>query len=42
MIEIVELLESEVSYFEIFTAIFQLELAGKVELLRGTNFVGGF
>jgi DNA processing protein len=40
--EIVERLESEVSSSEIFAALFELELAGKVKQLPGKNFVKSF
>ena len=40
--EIVESLESEVSSSEIFAALFELELAGKVKQLPGKNFVKSF
>jgi DNA processing protein len=40
--EIVERLEREVSSSEIFAALFELELAGKVKQLPGKNFVKSF
>ncbi len=40
--EIVERLENEVSPSEIFAALFELELAGKVKQLPGKNFVKVF
>ena len=40
--EIVEHLEPEVSSSEIFAALFELELAGKVKQLPGKNFVRSF
>ena len=40
--EIVERLEPEVSSSEIFAALFELELAGKVRQLPGKNFVRSF
>jgi DNA processing protein len=40
--EIVERLENEVSPSEIFAALFELELGGKVKQLPGKNFVKGF
>lgn len=40
--EIVERLELEVSSSEIFAALFELELAGKVKQLPGKNFVRSF
>ncbi len=40
--EIVEQLEPEVSSSEIFAALFELELAGKVKQLPGKNFVKSF
>lgn len=40
--EIVERLENEVSPSEIFAALFELELAGKVKQLPGKNFVKSF
>jgi len=39
---IVERLEAELSSSEIFAALFELELAGKVKQLPGKNFVKGF
>ena len=40
--ELVEKLENEVSPSEIFAALFELELAGKVKQLPGKNFVKSF
>jgi DNA processing protein len=40
--EIVELLELELSSSEIFAALFELELAGKVKQMPGKNFVKSF
>jgi DNA processing protein len=40
--EIVERLEPDVSSSEIFAALFELELAGKVKQLPGKNFVKSF
>jgi DNA processing protein len=40
--EIMEKLESEVSSAEIFTALFELELAGRVRQLPGKNYVKSF
>jgi len=40
--EIVERLESELSSSEIFAALFELELAGKVRQMPGKNFVKSF
>lgn len=40
--EIVERLERELSSSEIFAALFELELAGKVRQLAGKNFVRSF
>ena len=40
--EIVERLETELSSSEIFAALFELELAGKVRQLPGKNFVKSF
>jgi predicted Rossmann fold nucleotide-binding protein DprA/Smf involved in DNA uptake len=40
--EIVERLEPEVSSSEIFAALFELELSGKVRQLPGKNFVRCF
>jgi len=37
--EIIEKLEPELSSSEIFAALFELELAGKVKQLPGKNFV---
>ena len=40
--EIVERLETELSSSEIFAALFELELAGKVKQMPGENFVKSF
>jgi len=40
--EIVERLEEELSSSEIFAALFELELAGKIRQLPGKNFVRSF
>jgi DNA processing protein len=40
--EIVEQLKPELSSSEIFAALFELELAGKVRQLPGKNFVRSF
>jgi DNA processing protein len=40
--ELVERLEPALSSSGIFTALFELELAGKVKQLPGTNFVKSF
>jgi DNA processing protein len=40
--EIVEKLETEMSSSEIFAALFELELTGKVRQMPGKNFVKGF
>ena len=40
--QLVELLENEMSSSEIFTALFELELNGKVRQLPGKNFVKSF
>jgi DNA processing protein len=40
--EIIEKLEPKVSSAEIFTALFELELAGKIKQLPGKNFVRSF
>ena len=40
--EIVERLEAGMSSSEIFAALFELELAGKVRQLPGKNFVKSF
>jgi DNA processing protein len=40
--EIVERLEAQVSSSEIFAALFELELAGKIKQLPGKNFVRSF
>lgn len=40
--EIIEKLEAEISSSEIFAALFELELAGKVKQLPGKNFVRSF
>jgi DNA processing protein len=38
----VERLEAQVSSSEIFAALFELELAGKIKQLPGKNFVRSF
>jgi DNA processing protein len=40
--ELVERLENEMSSSEIFAALFELELAGKVRQMPGKNFVKSF
>ena len=40
--EIVEKLENELSSSEIFAALFELELSGKVRQMPGKNFVKSF
>ena len=40
--EIVEKLESELSSSEIFAALFELELNGKIRQMPGKNFVKSF
>jgi DNA processing protein len=40
--ELVEKLEAELSSSEIFAALFELELAGKVRQMAGKNFVRSF
>jgi len=40
--EIVEKLETELSSSEIFAALFELELTGKVRQMPGKNFVKSF
>jgi DNA processing protein len=40
--ELVELLENEISSSEIFAALFELELSGKVRQMPGKNFVKSF
>ena len=40
--EIMERLESEVSSSEVFTALFELELAGRIRQLPGKNYVKAF
>jgi DNA processing protein len=40
--EIVERLEAKMSSSEIFAALFELELAGKVRQMPGKNFVKSF
>jgi DNA processing protein len=40
--EIVETLETEMSSSEIFAALFELELTGKVRQMPGENFVKSF
>jgi DNA processing protein len=39
MDELLEKLESQLSSSEIFTALFELELAGKIKQLPGKNYV---
>ena len=40
--EIVERLENQLSSSEIFAALFELELAGKIKQMPGKNFVNSF
>ncbi len=40
--ELVEQLESEISSSEIFAALFELELAGRIRQLPGKNYVKAF
>jgi len=40
--EVIEKLEAQLSSSEIFAAMFELELAGKVKRLPGKNFVRSF
>ena len=40
--ELVEMLENEISSSEIFAALFELELSGKIRQLPGKNFVKAF
>jgi DNA processing protein len=40
--ELVEKLENELSSSEIFAALFELELAGKIRQMAGKNFVKSF
>jgi DNA processing protein len=40
--EIVERLENDLSSSEIFAALFELELAGKVRQMPGKNFINSF
>ena len=40
--EIIEKLEADLSSSEIFAALFELELVGKVKQLAGKNFVRSF
>jgi DNA processing protein len=40
--EIIEKLEADLSSSEIFAALFELELVGKVKQLPGKNFVRSF
>jgi len=40
--EIIEQLENEISSSEIFAALFELELSGKVKQMPGKNFVKSF
>ena len=40
--EIMEKLEGQISSSEIFTALFELELNGKIKQMPGKNFVKSF
>jgi DNA processing protein len=40
--ELIEQLETELGSAEIFTALFELELAGRVRQLPGKNYVRAF
>jgi DNA processing protein len=40
--EILELVETQLSSAEVFTALFELELAGRIRSLPGKNYVRGF
>ena len=40
--EMVEMLENEMSSSEIFAALFELELSGKIRQMPGKNFVKSF
>ena len=40
--ELIEHLEAELGSAEIFTALFELELAGRVKQLPGKNYVRAF
>jgi DNA processing protein len=40
--EIMEKLEGQISSSEVFTALFELEMSGKVRQLPGKNFVKAF
>jgi len=42
MDEILEKLEQEMSSSEVFTALFELELAGRIRQLPGKNYVRSF
>ena len=42
LLRLVELLENEMSSSEIFAALFELELNGKIRQLPGKNFVKSF
>jgi DNA processing protein len=42
MDEILDLVESQLSSAEVFTALFELELAGRIRSLPGKNYVRGF
>jgi DNA processing protein len=42
MDEILETLEPELSSSEVFTALFELELAGRIRQLPGKNYVRSF
>jgi DNA processing protein len=40
--EILELVETQLTSAEVFTALFELELAGRIRSLPGKNYVRGF
>jgi DNA processing protein len=40
--ELIEKLEQQVSSSEVFSALFELELAGKIKQLPGKNYVKSF
>jgi DNA processing protein len=40
--EILDLVEAQLSSAEVFTALFELELAGRIRSLPGKNCVRGF
>jgi DNA processing protein len=42
MDEIIELVEAQLSSAEVFTALFELELAGRIRSLPGKNYVRSF